>query len=132
MAEIPESARELLEKPNFAHLATLMEDGSPQVTPVWVDVEGDDVLINTARGRVKDRNLRRDARVALSVADVDNPYMPLAIRGRVTEMIDGSEADEHINALAKKYLGEDEYPFRQPGEERIKVRIAPEKVSYGQ
>ena len=132
MAEIPECARELLKKPNFAHLATLMEDGSPQVTPVWVDVEGDDVLINTARGRVKDRNLRRDGRVALSVADVDNPYVALTIRGRVSQMSEGPEADDHINALAKKYLGEDEYPFRRPGEERIKVRITPEKVSHGQ
>lgn len=132
MTEIPDEGRKVLEGKNLAHVATLMEDGSPQVTPVWVSLDGDRVLINTAVGRLKDKNLRRDARVAISAVDPENPYAPLLIRGRVAEMIEGDEADEHINALAKKYLDEDEYPFRQPGEERIKLVIEPQQASYGQ
>lgn len=124
---IPASHRDLLEKPNFGHLATLMPDGSPQVTPVWVDIEGDTILFNTAEGRVKTRNLDRDGRVAISVADQHNPYRYIQVRGRVVSRThDG--ADAHIDRLAKKYLGQDRYPFRQPGEQRVIFRIQPEHV----
>lgn len=119
--------RDLLAKRVFAHLATVQPDGSPQVTPVWVDTDGPYVRINTARGRVKDRNLARDQRVALSVTDPDDPYRYVQIRGRVAEATEKG-ADEHIDSLAKKYLGKDRYPFRQPGEVRVIYRIRPEHV----
>ncbi|PFG73865.1 PPOX class F420-dependent oxidoreductase [Tepidiforma thermophila] len=126
-ASIPASHRDLFEKPNFGHLATLMPDGSPQVTPVWVDIDGDTILVNTAEGRVKARNLARDGRVAISVADQQNPYRYIQVRGRVIARThDG--ADAHIDKLAKKYLGQDRYPFRQPGEQRVIFRIQPENV----
>lgn len=128
MAELTDEIREVLGKPTFVHVATLMEDGSPHVSPVWVDYEGDKVLINTARERLKDRNLSRDGRVALSMTDPDQPYRNILIRG-VVEEITTDGADEQIDALAMKYLGEETYPFRAPGEVRLKVVISPEKVS---
>jgi len=131
MAEIPQEAREILDKESFAHVATLNADGSPQVTPVWISTENGNVAINTAEGRLKPDNLRRDPRVSISVTDPEDAYKPVLIRGRATE-ITHEGADEHINELAKKYLGEDEYPFRQPGEERVKIVIEPEKVTVGQ
>lgn len=131
MNGIPESHRDLLTGVTFAHLATLMNDGSPQVTPVWVDVDGDIVVINSAEGRVKTRNLERDGRVALSIQDPKNPYRYLQIRGRVIERThDG--ADAHIDQLAKKYLGQDSYPWRSPSEKRVIFRIEPTSVqAYG-
>ena len=131
MAKIPERARVILDKKALAHVATLNEDGSPQVTPVWISTENGDVAINSAEGRLKPENLRRDGRVAISVTDPDNDYQPVLIRGRAKE-ITQEGADEHIDELAKKYLGEDEYPFRKPGEQRVKIVIEPEKVSVGQ
>jgi PPOX class probable F420-dependent enzyme len=128
-AEIPAEARHLLEGKSFAHVATLMEDGSPQVSPVWIDYEGGLVVFNTAEGRLKPRNLRRDPRVAVSITNPENPYENLLIRGRVTEIAEEG-ADEHIDALAKRYLGVDEYPARQPGEVRLIVRVRPERVQH--
>ncbi len=125
---IPEKFLDLFQKQAFANLATVMSDGSPQVTPVWVDYDGKHVRFNSALGRVKDKNVRRDPRVSLSILDPANPYRYLAIRGRVVE-ITQKGADEHINSLAKKYLGKDEYPYRQPGEVRVLYKIEPEKVS---
>lgn len=104
MAIIPEAFRDLLEKKAFAHLATLMPDGSPQVTPVWFDVEGDFIRVNSAVGRQKDRNIRRDPRVALSVTDPDNPERHLRLRGVVSEITEEG-GDEHIDALSRKYTG---------------------------
>jgi PPOX class probable F420-dependent enzyme len=104
-----------------------MPDGSPQSTPVWVDVEGDEIVINTAEGRAKARNLREDPRVALSATDPDNPYEAVIVRGWVTDMTHEG-ADEHIDRLAKKYLDRERYPFRQRGEQRVKVYITPEVV----
>jgi PPOX class probable F420-dependent enzyme len=127
MRTIPASHADLLKKPAFANLATLNADGSPQVTPVWVDFDGKHVLVNTARGRVKTKNLAREPRVALSIADPENPYRYLGIQGRVVEMTEAG-SDAHIDAMAKKYLGKDTYPFRAPGEVRVIVKIAPEKV----
>jgi PPOX class probable F420-dependent enzyme len=121
---IPPAFRDLLEKKTFAHLATVMPDGSPQVTPVWFDTEGAQIQINSAKGRVKDRNMRRNSAVALSIIDPDNPYRYLAIRGKVVDITEDG-ADAHIDALAHKYLGVDKYPFRAPGEVRVIYRIAP-------
>jgi PPOX class probable F420-dependent enzyme len=130
-AALPDDARELLEAPNIAHLTTLMPDGSPQVTPVWVDYDGRYVLVNTAEGRQKPRNMRRDPRVALSLTDRENPYVWAMIRGRVVELTHEG-ADDHIDRLAKKYLGEDRYPFRQAGEQRVIVKIEPLRVTTAQ
>jgi PPOX class probable F420-dependent enzyme len=128
MATIPESHKELLTtKKAFAQLATLNADGSPQVTPVWVDFNGTHVLINTAKGRVKAKNLAREPRVAIAVSDPDNPYRYLGIQGRVVDMTEAG-GDAHIDKMAKKYLGKDSYPGRTPGEVRLIVKIAPEKV----
>jgi len=123
----PDSHKDLLQKKAFANLATVNPDGSPQVTPVWFDVDGEDIRINTARGRVKDRNLRRNAAVALAVMDPDNPYRYVQVRGRVSEVTE-SGADAHIDSLAKKYMGVDKYPYRRPGEVRVIFKIRPERV----
>jgi PPOX class probable F420-dependent enzyme len=125
---IPEKYADLLTKPAFGNLATLMPDGSPQVTPIWVDYDGGFLRFNSARNRQKDRNVRRDARVAVSLMDPENPYRYLEIRGKVVEITEAG-ADEHIDRLAKKYLGKDKYPFRQPGEVRVMYKIEPEHVS---
>ncbi|MFN0122685.1 MAG: PPOX class F420-dependent oxidoreductase [Blastocatellia bacterium] len=125
---IPDAYLDLFEKKTFAHLATLMPDGQPQVTPVWCDYDGTHIIINTARGRQKDRNMRRDARVSLELTDPDNPYRYLEIRGRIAEITEEG-ADEHINRMAKKYFGLDEYPYRQPGEVRVIFKIAPEHTT---
>jgi PPOX class probable F420-dependent enzyme len=127
MADIPEAFRDLFTKPAFAHLVTLMPDGSPQVTPVWFDLQDDMVVVNTARDRLKDRNMRRDPRVALAISDPANPYRYIQIRGNVADTTE-TGADAHIDSLAKKYLGVDSYPYRQPGEVRVIYKIRPEKV----
>ena len=129
MAEtIPNKWHDLFEKKVFANLATVMPDGTPQVTPVWVDFDGEHVLVNTAEGRQKDKNLQREPRASLALLDPENPYRYLEVRGRVAERTkDG--ADEHINKMAKKYLGQDVYPFRQPGEVRVLYKIKPERLS---
>jgi PPOX class probable F420-dependent enzyme len=125
---IPETFLDLFQKKAFANLGTIMSDGSPQVTPVWVDYDGKYVRFNSALGRVKDGNVRRDPRVSLSILDPDNPYRYLAIRGRVVDITEQG-ADEHINRLSQKYLGQAEYPYRQPGEVRVLYKVEPEKVS---
>jgi PPOX class probable F420-dependent enzyme len=133
MAEqIPEQYVDLFsdEKKAFGYVATVMPDGSPQVTPVWVDYDGEHVVFNTAVGRVKERNLRRDPRAVLTVADPADPYRYVQVRGRAEMSEEG--ADAHIDKLAKKYLGVDSYPYRHPGEVRIIVRITPKAVqAYG-
>src|SRR5262249_40839553 len=109
----------------FANLGTLMSNGQPQVTPVWIDFDGKYVIFNSAKGRQKDLNIRRDPRVAISISDPDNPYRYLEVRGRVVEITEKG-ADEHIDRMAKKYLGQDKYPYRQPGEVRVLYKIQPE------
>jgi PPOX class probable F420-dependent enzyme len=121
-------ARELISRPVLASLATLNPDGSPQITPLWVDLEGDDVVFNTARGRVKARNLERDHRVAVSVIDPDDQYNVVAFRGTVVE-VTTEGADEHIDAMAKKYLGVDTYPNRREGETRIRVIVRTDHIA---
>ena len=128
MAKIPEAFRDILDKKTLVHLATTGRDGSPQVSPVWVDREGDTIIINSAKGRVKDRNMRSHARVALSATDPDNPYRALMIQGRVVKITEDG-ADAHIDKMAKKYLGQDKYPFRSPTEVRVKYFIEPLKVA---
>lgn len=128
MATIPESHKDLLQKKTFAHLATVMADGSPQVTPVWFDWDGSHIRVNSARGRVKDRNIDRSPRVALAILDPENPYRHVAIRGRVIDVTEKG-ADAHIDSLAKKYLGQDRYPGRKPGEVRVIYKIQPDKVA---
>ena len=126
-AAIPASHRDLLENKNFAHVATLMKDGSPQVTPVWIDIEGENILFNTAEGRQKDLNLKRDGRVALSVHDNANPYRYMQVRGKVSAHTT-TGADAHIDKMAKKYLNLDSYPYRNPAEQRVIYTIQPEHV----
>ncbi len=120
--------KKLLREPAYCQLATLMPDGSPQITQVWVDTDGEHVLVNTAEGRQKVKNVRRDPRVALNVVDPTNAWRIAMVRGRVVD-VTTEGADRLIDELAKKYLNEDRYPFRQPGEVRLTLRIAPEKIS---
>lgn len=125
---IPDKYLDLFDKKVFAGLATVMPDGSPQVTPVWIDYDGENVVFNTATGRQKDKNLQADGRVSLALVDPDNPYRYLEVRGKVVERTtDG--ADDHINKMAKKYIGQDVYPFRQPGEVRVIYKIKPERTT---
>jgi len=127
MPGLPDAFKDLLQKKAFASLATLNADGAPQVTPVWFDYDGTHFRFNTAKGRVKDKNLRRNPAVALAIQDPDNPYRYMQVRGRVVEVTE-SGADAHIDALAKKYIGQDRYPWRQPGEVRVTYKIAPERI----
>jgi PPOX class probable F420-dependent enzyme len=128
MAEIPAAFLDLMQhKKAFAHLATLMPDGTPQVTPVWFDYVGGAVRVNTAKGRVKARNMNEGASVALSILDPDNAYRYVQVRGRVRRVTEEG-ASAHIDSLAKKYLGQDKYPFAQPGEVRVMYEIEPRAV----
>ena len=129
MAELTESARRILEAPNLAFVATVREDGSPQVSPVWIEVEDGRLAFNTVVGNRKERNMRRDPRVAVSITAKDDFFDKVDIRGRVVEMIEGEDADRQIDRLAKKYLGKDEYPWRNPAETRIKIVVEPVSVS---
>ena len=128
---LSERDRRILEAPNFASLATVMPDGAPHVSTVWVDLDGEEVLVNTGEGLVKTENVRRDPRVAVSVFDQQaDPYEQVVIRGTVVGITpDG--ADEHIDRLAKKYLDVDTYPWREPGEQRLILRIRVDRVSAG-
>jgi PPOX class probable F420-dependent enzyme len=123
-----EKYSDLFHKKAFANLSTLMSDGSPQVTPVWFDYDGKYFRINSALGRIKDKNIRRDPRVSLSIQDPENPYRYIQIRGKVVD-ITQKGADEHIDSLAQKYLGQAKYPHRQPGEVRVLYKIEAQKFS---
>jgi len=125
---IPEKYVDLFKKKAFASLATLMPDGRPQVTPVWCDWDGQHILFNSARGRQKDRNVRRDPHVAVALMDPENPYRYLEVRGTVVEITEEG-ADAHIDKMAKKYLGVDKYPYGQPGEVRVIYKIRPEHTT---
>ena len=129
MAEVlSEKARELIARPVLATLTTLNADGSPQSTPLWIDLDGDDVVFNTARGRAKARNMERDPRVGVTVIDPDDPYNVVAFRGTVTG-ISTEGADAHIDALAKKYLGVDTYPMRREGEVRVRITVRTDRIA---
>ncbi len=127
MTKIPEGFLDLFQKKTFAQLATIMPDGTPQVTPVWVEYDGNHVVINSAKGRTKDRNMRRNPHVAIDIQDTENPYRHLALKGKVVEITENG-ADAHIDKLSKKYIGKDVYPNRRPGEVRVIYRIVPEKI----
>ncbi|MGH2767378.1 MAG: PPOX class F420-dependent oxidoreductase [Actinomycetota bacterium] len=121
------AGKALLRAPNIAHIATVGLRAAPHVTPVWIDFEGEDVIFNTAEGRQKVQNLRRNPAVTVSVLDPADPWKVLVVQGRAVE-ITSEGADDHINELAKKYLNLQSYPFRQPGEQRLKVRIRPQRL----
>ncbi len=127
--QITEPVAKLLEGKNLAFVATLMKDGWPQITPTWVDIEDGKILVNTAEGRLKQKNISRDGRIAISVADQNNPYHMVTVRGRVVEQTNEG-ADEHVDKLAKKYLGVEKYPLRSPNEKRIIIKIKPERIHY--
>ena len=124
------SIKRLFENKNLAFVATSMKDGSPQITPTWVDVEDNLILVNTAVGRLKQRNLARDPRIAVSVVDSGNPYDMVTVRGEVVEQVTGKAAESHIDKMAKKYINKDKYPGRAPGEKRILLKIKPTKVFH--
>ena len=125
MAEIPAAFQDLMTNPKaFAHLATVNPDGAPQVTPVWFDFNGGKLRVNSAKGRVKTRNMKEGAKVAVSILDPDNAYRYIQVRGTVRRATEQG-GDAHIDALAKKYLGKDSYPFRRPGEVRVIFEIEP-------
>lgn len=121
------ASKALLARPVFANIATVQDDGTPHLTPVWIDIDGDNIVINTADGRAKARNMRTSSKVAISVLDPDNPYQAISLQGTVTEITEDG-ADAHVDFLAKKYLGVDSYPMRQPDEHRLKITIHPDKI----
>jgi PPOX class probable F420-dependent enzyme len=127
-ANLSDAALALIERPVIAHLATVDAESRPQITPLWIDHDGGDVIVNTADGRVKTHNLRNNPNVGISLVSPEDPYTAVALRGKVTE-ITTEGADAHIDALAKKYLGVDSYPMRREGEVRVKVRITPESIA---
>jgi PPOX class probable F420-dependent enzyme len=122
-----EKYRDIFDKKTFCYVATIGPHGRPQVTPVWCEFDGTHIVFNTARGRVKDKNLARNPDVAIAAADPENPYRYVQIRGRVTEITDKG-ADAHIDKMTKKYTGQDRYPGRKPGEVRLIVKVLPERV----
>jgi PPOX class probable F420-dependent enzyme len=130
MAELPEEARKALEAQNFWHLATVNPDGSPQSTTVWAHARDGKILVNTALGRKKPRNIESDPRVALSWHETtDSGYHSISIQGRVVDTITGDQAEKDIDDMAQKYIGQSPYPWRSPGEQRVTYVIEPEKVA---
>ncbi len=128
MAErIPDNVLDLFQKPVLANVATVMPDGTPQVTPVWVDFDGSHILVNTVKGRRKVLNMQERPKVGLDMVDTENPFHWLSVRGHVVEITEAG-ANDHIDKLAKKYVGQDKYPFHQPGEVRVICKIQPERV----
>ena len=119
--------RDIFDKKTFCYVATVSASGKPQVTPVWCEFDGTHVVFNTARGRVKDANLARNPKITLAASDPDNPYRYVQVKGRVAEVTEQG-ADAHIDKMTKKYMNQDTYPYRRPGEVRVMVKIAPEKV----
>jgi PPOX class probable F420-dependent enzyme len=128
MAELSDKVRQLFEDPNLLFVATVNRDGTPQVTPVWTRLENGYITFNTAVGRVKERNLRRDPRVGLSITARDDPFTKADIAGRVVSFIEGDEANTQIDDLSEKYLGQRPYPWRREDERRVKVLIEPVRV----
>lgn len=128
MAALDDESKKFLDQKVYAHVATLMPDGSPQVSPVWIDHDDTHVIFNTSEGRHKTENLEQDGRIAVSITDPENPYEHMLVRGNVAELR-REGANEHADALAKKYMDVDEYPFLQPGEVRVIVLIDPDSVT---
>jgi len=130
MSMLSEQVRARVSAPVFWHLATINPDGSPQVSPMWVDIEGDHVMFNTAIGRVKEENLRRDPRLLLSCIDSENPYDRMQIHGRAVRFVEGDEADRCMDRLAKKYVGTERFEWRIPGEQRVMILVEPTRVRH--
>jgi len=126
MAAIPENFKDLFQKKTFAHVATLMNDGTPHVSPVWCEYDGHHILLNSAKDRVKDKNMKRNKKIALSIQDPENPYRYIGVRGEVVEITE-TGADAHIDELAKKYTG-NVYKNRRPGEVRVTYKIRPDRT----
>ena len=129
MTKLDADARKILEGKNFIFLATVNPDGTPQVTPTWVDTDGQYVLINTAIGRVKHRNIRKNPQVALAITEQGDPYKLVMMRGKVIEEITGPVAENHIDKMAKKYMGHEKYQNRKPGQKRVLLKIEPHHLS---
>lgn len=127
MAELSEKAKKLLKGKNFAFVATVNKDGTPQLTPTWVDTDGENVLVNTALGRQKAKNVTRDPRVTVGVFDLSNPYDYVSISGKVVKKVTGKAADDHIDKLSMKYRGEPKYKRWDPNEKRVILMIRPSK-----
>jgi PPOX class probable F420-dependent enzyme len=128
MAQLPEDVRKLFEGENFWHVATVNPDGSPQSTPMWVMLRDGKILVNTAVGRRKARNIDRDPRVALSLTDPDNVYRSVQVQGKVVDTVTGDQAEADIDSLSEKYTGQTPYPWRNPGEHRVTYLVEPGKV----
>ena len=128
-ASIPEEAFDLFQQPALAHLATLMPDGTPHVTPIWIDFDGIDILVNTLKGRQKTLNMEKRPQVGLDIADPTNQWHWLSVRGRVVEITEEG-ANEHIDKMAKKYMDQDSYGFHRPGDVRVICKIQPDLVHY--
>ena len=128
MSIVPEKYLDILEGPNLAHLATVMPDGSPQVTPVWFEFDGQLITFNSAKGRQKDKNLRHSPKVSMSIVDPKNPYRYLEVRGEIVEITE-ADGDAVIDQLAKRYMGVDSYPYRTPTEVRVTYRVKPTRSS---
>jgi len=127
---LPQSVKKIMQDKAYGHVITFNAGGKPQLTMVWMDVEGDEVLFNTAEGRVKPKNLRRDPRVVISVQDRNDPQSYMVFHGKAS--VTEAGADAHIDKLAKRFLGADKYPFRQPGEKRLIVRVKVDRIGgYG-
>ncbi len=127
---LPQSVKKILQDKAYGHVITFNADGKPQPTMVWIDVEGDEVLFNTAEGRLKPKNLRRDHRIVISVQDRNDPQSYMVFHGKAS--VTEAGADEHIDKLAKRFLGVDKYPFRRPGEKRLVVRVKVDRIGgYG-
>ncbi|MEK7371184.1 MAG: PPOX class F420-dependent oxidoreductase [candidate division NC10 bacterium] len=127
---LPQSVKKILQDKAYGHVVTFNAEGKPQPTMVWMDVEGDEVLFNTAEGRLKPKNLRRDPRVIISVQDRNDPQSYMVFHGRAS--VTESGADEQIDTLAQRFLGVDKYPFRRPGEKRLVVRVKVDRIGgYG-
>ncbi|MEV7553623.1 PPOX class F420-dependent oxidoreductase [Amycolatopsis sp. NPDC089917] len=130
MTGLSEQVREWVAAAKFWHLATVNRDGSPHVSPMWIDVEGEYIVFNTAVGRVKEENLRHDPRVSLSCMDSVNPYDRVVVHGRVVEFVEGDEAEQSMDRLAKKYVGTDRFEWRIPGERRVKILVEPTRARH--
>ena len=124
------SIRRLFEGKNFAFVSTVMKDGYPQITPTWIDIEDGNIIVNTAIGRIKQKNVSRDPRLSIALIDQNNSYDMVTVRGKVIEQITGEPAEKHIDKLAKKYLGKDKYPGRSSGEKRVILKVKPERVFH--
>jgi len=128
--KLPQSVKKVLQDKAYGHVVTFGADGKPQLTMVWLDADGDEVLFNTAEGRLKPKNLRRDPRIMISVQDRNDPQAYILVHGKAS--VTEAGADEHIDKLAKRFLGADKYPYRRPGEKRLLVRIKADRLGgYG-